>query len=143
MTTEQDEEATEQVADESHDLDALIEAYVAARIAREAASVKENDLRSIEARAEMFLFEAMERHNLRGVRHRTLGQFLLNDIADATVTSNELVRAWALREHPEVLLPNYQRLGKVVRDALKEGDALPDGVEAVFRRKIAWRDRPQ
>lgn len=124
------------------ELDALVGAYAAARGVREEASDHEKRLRAIEAQAETALFEALERLGLRSVRHRTLGLFTLNDMANAVVTDELALRAWALIEMPELMLPNRQRLGKVVRDTLKEGGAMPPGTDVTFFRKINWRRGP-
>jgi hypothetical protein len=127
------------VPTERVELDELVTAYAVARATREEASDREKRLRETEARVEGELFNALERLGLRSVRHRTLGLFSLNDMATAIVTDEVLLREWAEMEMPEILLPNRQRLGKVVRDALKEGEALPPGTDVSFYRKINWR----
>lgn len=127
------------VAEERGELDALIIAYATARSIREDVTEREKQLRNIEAKAEQDLFDAIERLGLRSVRHRELGLFTLNDMANGTVTDEAALREWALNEMPELMLPNRQRLGKVVRDTLKEGGTLPPGVDATFYRKINWR----
>ena len=120
-------------------LDALVQAYADARSFREEISDREKYLRGVEVTAERALFEALERLNLRSVRHATLGLFTMNDMANADVTDEAKLREWALEEMPDLMLPNRMRLGKVVRDTLKEGGDLPPGVDVVFYRKISWR----
>ena len=120
----------------------LARAYAVARARREEVSEQENQLRNIEASAEKELFDAMERMSQRAVRVDGLGMFSLNDIADGHVIDAARLREWAQHERPELLLPNYQTLGKIVRDAIKDEVPLPPGVEPVFRRKITWRGRP-
>lgn len=124
---------------ERKELDTLIEAYAVARSAREVISDQEKAARAVETKAELELFDAIERLGLRSVRHGVLGLFSLNDMANAVVTDAARLREWAEIEMPEILLPNRQTLGKVIRDALKEGRDLPPGTEAAFYRKINWR----
>jgi len=131
--------ATPDVPAERVELDALVTAYAVARGIREEASDREKLLRATEAQVESALFDALERLGLRSVRHRELGLFTMNDMANAVVTDEVKLREWAEMEMPEILLPNRQRLGKVVRDALKEGEALPPGTDVAFYRKINWR----
>lgn len=121
------------------ELDALVTAYATARAIREEASDTEKRLRAIEGAAEGALFEALERLGLRSVRHRTLGLFTLNDMANAIVIDEVKLREWALIEMPELMLPNRMRLGKIVRDTLKEGGTMPPGTDVTFYRKINWR----
>jgi hypothetical protein len=80
-----------------------------------------------------------------------MGTFSLNDLADAKLEDPVAFVDWAKREAPEILHPNYQRLSKLVRDALKgdyefpgvEGESeLPPGVSYRTRRGISWRGRP-
>jgi hypothetical protein len=127
------------VPTERVELDALVTAYAVARGIREEASDREKLLRATEATVEVALFDAMERLGLRSVRHRELGLFSLNDMASAVVTDEAALRAWAENEMPEIMLPNRQRLGKVVRDALKADEPLPPGTDVSFYRKINWR----
>lgn len=95
------------------------------------------------------LFDALEQLGLRSIRTARLGIFSLNDLADAKVEDPAAFVEWAKREAPEILHPNYQRLSKLVRDALK-GDyefpgtesELPPGVTYRTRRGITWRSRP-
>lgn len=120
-------------------LDALAVAYADARKAREEVSDTEKRLREIEKRAEAALFEGLEARNLRSIRHKDLGLFTLSDIADAVVTDAAALREWAQEVMPELLSPNRQTLGKVIRDAMKEGEAIPPGTDYAFRRGINWR----
>lgn len=124
---------------ERPELNALMEAYAIARASREAAGDVEKERRKIEDEAERALFDAMERIGIRSARHEHYGQFSLNDLANAVVIDEPQLRAWALEEMPELMLPNRMRLGKVVRDTLKEGGTLPPGVEVEFKRGINWR----
>lgn len=123
-------------------LDALIRAYVDARIVREAASAREKELRAIEDRAEADLFDAMERVNLRSATHDELGMFILSDLAWAKVTDEAKAREWAEHEAPELLLLNRQRLAVVVREALKGERDMPPGVDWTTSRGVNWR-RPK
>ncbi len=123
-------------------IDDLVVAYATARANREAVSDEEKRLRDIEAKAELALFDRMEALNLRSVRHEKLGLFTLNDMANAVVTDAAALREWALEVMPELLSPNRQTLGKIVRDLLKEGGDLPPGIEPAFYRKINWRRAP-
>lgn len=127
------------IAAEKPELDELVGTYATARNVREAASDEEKRLRVIEGAAEAALFDAMERMSLRSVRSRELGLFTLNDMANATVTDEAKLREWALEEMPELMLPHRARLGKIVRDTLKEGGDLPPGTDVSFYRKINWR----
>jgi hypothetical protein len=138
-TTPEDLDLAFAAAGERPELDASIEAYAVARSQREMVSDQEKRLREIEGRAEAALFEALERLGLRSVRHRTLGLFTLNDMANAVVIDEAALREWAQEEMPELLLPNRARLGKVVRDTMKEGGELPPGTDVSFYRKINWR----
>jgi len=124
---------------ERPELFAAMEAYAVARAARETVSAQEKRLREVEYRAEQSLFDALERQHLRSARHHSLGLFILNDQANAVVTDEAALRAWAQEEMPELLLPNRQRLGAVIRTTLKEGGDLPPGTDAAFYRKIQWR----
>lgn len=124
------------------ELNGLVEAYVAARGRREDASATEKRLREVESRAELALFDELERQNLRSVRHATLGLFYLNDQVSATVTDDVALRSWAVEVMPELLIANRARLGSVVRHTLKEGGELPPGTDYSTYRKIGWRDRP-
>jgi hypothetical protein len=127
---------------ERPELDDLVSAYAIARANREAVSDEEKRLRTIEGAAEGELFDALERLGLRSVRHRELGLFTLNDMANAVVSDEARLREWALEVMPELMLPNRQRLGKVVRDLMKEGGELPPGTDVSFYRKISWRRGP-
>lgn len=129
-------------AGERPELNTLIEAYAAARATREVISDQEKRLREVEAKAEGELFDALERLGLRSARHKDLGLFTLNDMANAVVNDESKLREWALEEMPELMLPNRQRLGKVVRDLMKEGGDLPPGTDVTFYRKINWRRGP-
>lgn len=124
-------------------LNALIEAYVAARSTREAAALRVKALQAIEDRATTDLFDAMERVNLRSAKHDTLGTFALNDLAWAKVTDEPTAREWAETAYPELLSVNRQRLSAIVREALREGDPLPPGVGFTTSRKISWRGGPK
>lgn len=121
------------------DLEALVEAYVAARTTREEISDREKYLREIEGRAETALFDSIERQGLKSVRHKTLGLFSLNDLAWPSVVGNDELVAWAREAQPDLLTINKQSLGKIMRDAMRAGDELPPGVEPTFSRKISWR----
>jgi len=127
---------------ERPELNALMEAYAIARAGREAAGDVEKERRRIEDEAERQLFDAMERLQLRSARHDTYGLFTLNDMANAVVTDEGELRKWALEEMPELLLANRARLGKVVRDTLREGGVMPPGVDVAFKRGINWRRGP-
>lgn len=127
---------------ERPELNALIEDYATARAVRESVSDEEKRLRATEGRAEQALFDGLERLGLRSARHKTLGLFTLNDMANGSVIDAAKLREWALEEMPELLSPHASKLGKIVRDALKEGEPLPPGVEATFYRKINWRRGP-
>ena len=120
----------------------LIVNYATARSQREAVSQRENELRKIEDAAQGALFDELERQSLRQARHETLGLFTMNDMANALVTDEAKLREWALIEMPELMLPNRQRLSKVLRDTLKEGGDLPPGTDVTFYRKINWRRGP-
>lgn len=120
----------------------LIDAYVAARQRREQSDTQTKRLRTIEAQAEAALFAEIERQNLRSTRHKTWGLFYLNDAVSPSVTDEKALRDWALEAMPELLLANRSRLASVVRNAIKEGDDLPPGVDFSTYRKIGWRDRP-
>lgn len=84
------------------------------------------------------LFDALENAQLTQIR-TDRGLFSLNDLAWASITDIEKARAWADAVMPELLTLNLQRLSKVVRDALKEGRELPEGVDFKTSRKITWR----
>lgn len=121
------------------ELDALINAYADARLYREQADDHAKKLRATETEIEGKLFEAMERLNLRAVRHAR-GLFTLNDLAWAVVDDEGSARDWAESNMPELLLLNRQRLSVVVREHLKgERDALPPGVSWRTSRGINWR----
>jgi hypothetical protein len=130
---------TDPIKTDKAGLDDLVVAYATARDNRERVSDEEKALRAIEARAELALFDRMEALSLRSVRHGTLGLFSLNDMANAVVTDEAALREWALEVMPELMLPNRQRLGKIVRDTLKEGGDLPPGTDFATYRKINWR----
>ena len=101
--------------------------------------------------AEAALFDAMEGQNLSGVR-TDQGYFRRDVTVDATLEDPAAFAGWAKANMPELLLPNYMRLSKLVRDALAAGakrrqqeDAfglgvgvLPPGVDFRPRRGIAW-----
>ena len=137
MTTETDTEAPERP-----ELNGLVEAYVAARTRREDAGAQEKRLREVELRAEVALFDELERQGLRSVRHGRLGLFYLNDQVSPTVNDDAALREWATQEMPELLIANRARLGAVIRAALKEGRDLPPGTDYGTYRKIGWRDKP-
>jgi hypothetical protein len=122
----------------SVNLDDLAAAYAKARADREEASDREKGLRVLEDQAQAELFNAMEARNLKSIRHRTLGTFTLNDLAWPSVVDGDALRAWALEVEPGILVTNSQRLGKVMRDAMKGEGEMPPGIEAVFTRKIKW-----
>lgn len=136
MATETDTEAPERP-----ELNGLVEAYVAARTRREEAGAQEKRLREVEQRAEVALFDELERQGLRSVRHGRLGLFYLNDMASASVTDDAALRAWAVEVMPELLIANRSRLSSLVRHTLKEGGDLPPGTDFTTYRKIGWRDR--
>lgn len=88
--------------------------------------------------AESRLFDLLENAGLRQVRSER-GLFSMNDLAWAQVTDGEAARAWAEANMPEIITLNRSRLSVVVRTALKEGEALPPGVDFTTSRKVSWR----
>lgn len=119
-------------------LDGLIAAYADARNVREEADERAKRLREIEDRAEAELFDALERLSIRSVRHAR-GLFSLSDLAWASVLDEDSARQWAEAERPELLTLNRQRLSVIVREALKEAQPLPPGIDYKVTRKITWR----
>lgn len=124
-------------------INALIEAYAAARSAKTEAAERQKKLQQVEDHATRDLFDALERVNLRSVKHDTLGTFSLNDLAWPKVVDEELVRAWAQMEMPDVITVNKQRLAVIVREALKGERDMPPGLEYSTSRKINWRGGPK
>ena len=121
-------------------LDYLIRAYAAARDKREVAGNEEKRLRVLEEDAERELFDALEQQGLHSIRHE-LGQFILDDKAWSKVIDPIAARGWAEEHQPDLITLNVTRLNPVVREALKNGDQLPPGVEYSIKRKIQWRGR--
>jgi hypothetical protein len=120
------------------DLKAIADDLAGARVQLEAAMDAEKEARATYEQFETELFEALENAGIRQFRTER-GLFTQNDLAWATVTDEEQARAWAEANMPELLLLNRQRLSTVVRSALKEGEALPPGVDFTTSRKITWR----
>lgn len=120
------------------DLKAIADDLAGARVALEAAMDAEKEARATYEQFEAELFEALENAGIRQFRTER-GLFTQNDLAWASVTDEEQARAWAEANMPELLLLNRQRLSTVVRSALKEGEALPPGVDFTTSRKITWR----
>lgn len=120
----------------------LIEAYAAARSVRTEAANRLKHLQAVEDQAAGALFDALEAQGLRSVRHE-LGLFSLNDLAWASITDPEKAREWALVAEPELITLNAQRLSKMIRDRLAEGEELPPGVDFRTTRKINWRGAPK
>lgn len=114
---------------------------------RDALKLEQEKLDDDEAR----LFDAMEKLGIRAFRHGDYGQFLLSDLADATLPDPYVFVQWARDNAPELLIANRMRLGKLIRDHMK-GDyefpepgtptGLPPGVDFKTRRSINWR-RPK
>lgn len=124
---------------ERGELDVLIRALADARNEHEEASDHEKALRLIAEGHETALFDAMERLNIRAVRHER-GLFTLNDLAWAKIEDRAAALAWAEANEPELLTLNNQRLSVVVREHLKgERAELPAGVAFSTTRKITWR----
>ena len=119
-------------------IDELIQAYAAARSAREDSDARTKRLRVAEEAAERELFDELERQNLRSARH-ALGLFGLNDTAWAAIEDRDAARIWAEAEAPELITLNSQRLSAMIRERLREGDDLPPGVGYTVSRKINWR----
>lgn len=120
------------------DIDALVQDYADARNDYERVSDEAKQLREVMEQYEGKLFDALEKANLRSVRHAR-GLFTLNDLAWPDITDAELARAWATDKMPELLTLNHQKLAVVVREHLKGEGAMPDGVEFHTSRKIKWR----
>jgi hypothetical protein len=124
-------------------INTLIEAYAAARSARLEAVERVKRLQLVEDRATADLFDAMERVDLRSVKHDRLGTFALNDLAWPKVSDEETARAWALTEFPEAITINRSRLAVIVREALAGERDMPPGVDYALSRKISWRGGPK
>lgn len=124
-------------------LNALVEAYAAARNAKAQAAEHVKRLQAVEDRATADLFDAMERVNLRSLKHDTLGTFSLNDLAWPKVEDEAAARAWAETEFPEAITVNRQRLAVIVREALRGEREFPPGVDYSLSRKINWRGGPK
>lgn len=120
------------------DLKAIADDLANARIFLEAAMDAEKQARSVYEAYEGELFDALENAGIRQFRTER-GLFSQNDLAWAQVEDEEMARAWAEANAPELLLLNRQRLSTLVRSALKEGDTLPPGVAFTTSRKITWR----
>lgn len=133
----------EAAASPGPELNTLIEAYAAARQQREAASARLKQFQEIEDRVTRDLFDAMERINVRSVKHDTLGTFALNDLAWAKIEDADLARVWAETEFPEAITINLQRLAVIVREALRGDRQMPPGVSYSTSRKISWRGGPK
>jgi hypothetical protein len=132
-------------------LDDLIAQYAVARAAFEMQRDKLVPLRRRLDETEAALFDALEDQNLTGVRNDQ-GYFRRDVTVDAALEDPVAFAVWAKATMPELLLPNYMRLSKLVRDALAAGakrrqpeDAfglgvgvLPPGVDFRPRRGIAW-----
>lgn len=123
----------------SASLQPLIAAYAIARTRREQVDDEAKKARAVETEAETALFDALERQNLRSVRSDEYGQFILNDLAWASVTDRDAARQWAENEMPELLLLNSSQLSVIVRQAAKGERDMPPGVEAKYSRRINWR----
>lgn len=119
-------------------LDYLITDYATLRANRERLDDATKEARRKEEAAEAKLFEALERLNLRSVKH-DLGQFILNDLAWPAITDPVAAREWILAEMPEILNANQSKLAVVVREALRGERTMPPGMDAKFSRKINWR----
>jgi hypothetical protein len=139
------------IESENATLTDLAERYALTRVyvesLRDALKIEQDKLDADEAR----LFDAMEKLGIRAFRHELYGQFLLSDLADATLPDPYVFVAWARDNAPELLIANRMRLGKLIRDHMK-GDydfpepgtptGLPPGVDFKTRRSINWR-RPK
>lgn len=118
----------------------IIDAYALSREAYERADEVAKQKRETMEKVEAQLFAEMERQNLRSVKHDR-GTFYLNDQAWARVADEVAARQWAQHEHPELITLNRSRLSVLVREALKEGQPLPPGVDFTASQKVGWRDR--
>lgn len=121
----------------------LIEAYALARRVRDEAAARLKHFQEVEDKAAGALFDAIEAQGLRSVKHGALGTFSLNDLAWAAITDPEKAREWALVANPELITLNASRLAVIVREALREGEPLPPGVDFRTSRKINWRGAPK
>lgn len=129
----------------------LADEYAIARVRLEQALDAVKGPREAFEQAERALFDALENQNLTAVRSPA-GYFRRDVTVDAQVLDRQEFAEWAKAHMPEILLPNYQRLSKLVRDALGAGakrrepeDAfglgvgqIPPGVDYNPRRGIAW-----
>jgi len=123
---------------EGSPLDTLADDLADKRNLLDLASDAEKAARRDVERAEAALFDAMEAQNLRAIR-TPRGLFSLNDQAWASVVDEAAAREWAEANLPEIISLNRSRLSVVVRTAIKEGMALPPGVDFTTSRKITWR----
>lgn len=120
------------------DIGAIANDLADARNERQRLADLVKDAQAVEDQYEAELFEALERLGVRSFRTER-GLFSMNDLAWSSVEDEQLARSWAETHMPELLLLNRQRLSKVVRDALSEGNPLPPGVTFTTSRKITWR----
>jgi hypothetical protein len=124
----------------------LAELLAIKRTAREMADEESKRIRKEEEAVERDLFDALERVNLRSVKHKTLGTFSLNDLAWAKIEDRQRAIEWAEHVNPDLLTLNNQSLSKYVRDILRgevEGATEPPpGVSYTVSRKITWRGKP-
>lgn len=124
--------------DAPENADALIVEYANARNERERLEDLAKAAKSDEEIAEARLFDWLEKHNLKNVRHAR-GLFMLDDKAWSTIEDAVLAREWAEHAEPDLLTLNHSRLAVIVREALRGERDMPPGVGARFSRKINWR----
>jgi hypothetical protein len=80
------------------------------------------------------VFDYME---AKGLEDLTVGNGYFSRHSDVTPKQDKrAVLEWALREMPDIVSVNYQTLTTQVKDALRKGTPLPDGVEVELRDRI-------